>query len=50
VEERRRVVHVASSWRSCEDEVEDGRVDATGCIRHFHSNFAIFVVQALGAF
>jgi hypothetical protein len=38
------VVHVASSWRSHEDEVEYGWVDATGCIRLLYSNFAIFFV------
>jgi hypothetical protein len=26
------MVHVASSWRSCGDEVKDKRVDAMGCI------------------
>jgi hypothetical protein len=31
-EERRRVMHVASSQRSRKDEVEDERVDVTGCI------------------
>jgi hypothetical protein len=39
-----RLVHVASSQRSCRDEAEDGWVDATGCIRLFYPNFAIFVV------
>jgi hypothetical protein len=29
------MVHVASSQMSCGDEVEDRRVDATGCIRLF---------------
>jgi hypothetical protein len=43
-EERRRVVHVASSWRSCKDEVKDGRVDATGCIGLFYPYFTVFVV------
>jgi hypothetical protein len=43
-EERRRVMHVASSWRSHEDKVEDGRVNATGFIGLFYPNFAIFVV------
>jgi hypothetical protein len=38
------VVHAASSRRSRRDEVEDGRVDATGCIGLFYPNFAIFVV------
>jgi hypothetical protein len=43
-EERRRMVHMALSKRSCEDEAKDGRVDAMGCIRLFYPNFAIFVV------
>jgi hypothetical protein len=38
------LVHVASSWKLCGDEAEDGRVDATGCIRLFYPNFAIFFV------
>jgi hypothetical protein len=38
------MVHVASSQRSCGDEVKDGRVDATGCIRLFYPNFVIFIV------
>jgi hypothetical protein len=44
VEERRRMVHIASSWRSLEDEAEDGRVDAMGCIGLFYPNFTIFIV------
>jgi hypothetical protein len=43
-EERQRVVHVASLRMSHEDEVEDGWVDATGCIRLFYRYLAIFVV------
>jgi hypothetical protein len=38
------VVHVPSSRRSREDEVEDGRVDTIGCIRLFYSNFIVFIV------
>jgi hypothetical protein len=38
------MVHVTSSRRSCGDEVEDGWIDATGCIRLFYPNFAVFVV------
>jgi hypothetical protein len=30
-DERRRVVHVASSWRSRESEAKDGRFDGVGC-------------------
>jgi hypothetical protein len=41
VKARRRVVHVAPSWRSCEDQVEDERLDATGCC---YSYFIIFYV------
>jgi hypothetical protein len=43
-EERRWVVHVASSRRSREDEVEDGWVDAMACIGPFYHYFSIFVV------
>jgi hypothetical protein len=39
-----RMVHMASSWRSRGDEAKDGRIDATGCIRLFYPNFAVFVV------
>jgi hypothetical protein len=42
--EQRRVVHVASLWRSHEDEAEDGWVDVTGYIGLFYPYFAIFVV------
>jgi hypothetical protein len=38
------MVHVASSRRSRGDEVEDERVDVTGCIGLFYPNFAIFIV------
>jgi hypothetical protein len=31
VEERQRVVHVASSWRSCGSEAKDSRFDGVGC-------------------
>jgi hypothetical protein len=31
VEERRWVVYVASSWRSCGSEAKDGRFDGVGC-------------------
>jgi hypothetical protein len=42
------VVHVASSWRSCKDEVKDERVDATGCIGLFYPYFTVFVVLGPG--
>jgi hypothetical protein len=38
------MVHVASSWRSCGDEANDGQVVVMGCIRLFYSNFAISFV------
>jgi hypothetical protein len=34
---------VASSRMSRGDEVKDGQVDATGCIRLFYPNFGVFV-------
>jgi hypothetical protein len=37
-------MHVASSQMLCGDEAEDGRVNATGCIRLFYPKFVIFVV------
>jgi hypothetical protein len=43
-EARRRVVHVAPSWRSREDQVEDGWVDATSCIGPYYPYFIIFDV------
>jgi hypothetical protein len=44
VEERRRAVHMASSRRTHEDEAEDGRANATGCIGLFYPYFTVFVV------
>jgi hypothetical protein len=38
------IVHMASSQRSCGDEAKYRWVDATGCIRLFYSNFAVFIV------
>jgi hypothetical protein len=43
-EAQQRVVHVASSRRLCWSQVEDGRVDATGCIGPFYPTFAVFNV------
>jgi hypothetical protein len=43
-EEQQRVVRVASSWRSCEDEAEDGRINVTCCIGLFYPYFTVFVV------
>jgi hypothetical protein len=38
------MVHVASSQRSRGVEAEDERVDATGYIRLFYSNFTVSIV------
>jgi hypothetical protein len=43
------MVHMASSWRSHEDEVEDGPVDVTGYIRHFYPNFTVLLYLAIRA-
>jgi hypothetical protein len=34
------MVHMASSWRSREDEAEDRRVDTTDCIGACHPYFS----------
>jgi hypothetical protein len=44
VEKRRQVVLVTLSWRSCEDEVEDGRIDTAGYIGLFYPYFTVLVV------
>jgi hypothetical protein len=41
-------MHMASSRRSRGDEAEDRRVDATGYIELFYSNFAIFLLGHKG--
>jgi hypothetical protein len=43
-EVRQWVVRVAPKQRSHEDEVEDGLVDAIGCVRPFYPNFVIFLL------
>jgi hypothetical protein len=43
-EAQRRVVHVAQSWRLRRRQAEDGRVDATGCVRSCYPTFAVFNV------
>jgi predicted aminopeptidase len=43
-ETRYRAEHVTSSWRSREDEVEDGCNSVMDCIRLFYSNFIVFIV------
>jgi hypothetical protein len=37
-------MHVASWWRSREDEAEDGWVHAMGCIGLFYPNFTVFII------
>jgi hypothetical protein len=41
VEARQRVVHVAPSRRFRRGQVEDGQVDATGCVEPCYSCFAV---------
>jgi hypothetical protein len=43
-EVRQQVVHVASSWRSREDRVKEGRVNAMGCDGPCYLCFAVFFV------
>jgi hypothetical protein len=47
VKVRQRVVHVASSRWSCEDQVKDGWVDAMGCVKPCYPYFAVFIVLGL---
>jgi hypothetical protein len=52
-EERWRVVHVASSWRSHGSEAKDGWFDGVGCItvevgRNYHSLDVIFLLAHRG--
>jgi hypothetical protein len=43
-EARRQVVHVPSSWKSRENQVEDGQVDVMGCVGPCYPYFVIFIV------
>jgi hypothetical protein len=43
-EARRQVVHVTPSWRLRRDQVEDRRVDVTGCIGLCYPYFTVFYV------
>jgi hypothetical protein len=43
------MVHVASSQRSCEDEADDRRVDATDCIGLFYPNYVVGVLGHRGS-
>jgi hypothetical protein len=45
VDAQRRMVHVASSLRLRREEAEDGRVDATGCVRPLY--LKIFIIYVL---
>jgi hypothetical protein len=48
VEARLRVVHMASSRRSCRvEEAEDEWVDAMGCVGPFYLNIVVFIVFGL---
>jgi hypothetical protein len=38
------MVHMVALWRLRRVEVEDGWVDATGCIKPFYPNFIVFYV------
>jgi hypothetical protein len=38
------MVYVASLRRLRGDEAKDGRVDETGCIELFYSNFVVFFI------
>jgi hypothetical protein len=44
VEARRRVVHVVPLWRLRRGQVEDGRVDVTGCVGPYYPCFVIFIL------
>jgi hypothetical protein len=44
VKARRLVVHVTPSWMSHKDQVEDGQVHATDCVRPYHHYFVVFIV------
>jgi predicted membrane-bound mannosyltransferase len=39
-----RVVHMASSWRLCREEAEDGWVDVTDCFGPFYHKIVVFSV------
>jgi hypothetical protein len=43
-EARWRVVHVAPLWRLRQDQVEDGHVDAMGCVGPCYLYFTVFLV------
>jgi hypothetical protein len=42
METRWRVVHVAPSWRLHQSQVEDGRIDAMGCVGLYYHCYVIF--------
>jgi hypothetical protein len=39
-----RMVHMTSSWTLRQDQIEDGRVDMTGCVGLCYHYFAVFIV------
>jgi hypothetical protein len=41
-EAQRQVVHMAPSWRLRQSQVEDGRVNAMGCVGPYYPCFTIF--------
>jgi hypothetical protein len=43
-ETRRWMVHVTPSWRLCQDQIEDRRVDAMGCVRLCYAYFTFFYI------
>jgi hypothetical protein len=45
VDARRQVVHVAPSQRLCQNQIENGRVDTTGCVGPCYTYFAIFYLS-----
>jgi hypothetical protein len=44
VEARLQVVHVPSSWQLRQEDAEDGRVDATGCVGPFFPKIIVFSI------
>jgi hypothetical protein len=38
------VVHLVSSWRLRRGQIEDGQVNATGCIGHFYLKIIVSIV------
>jgi hypothetical protein len=49
-ETRRWVMHVTPSWRLRRVQIEDGCVDAIGCVGPCYTCFAIFIVLSILVF